>query len=382
MQASEFNVDISELKNQPGYQKTLRDNPQVLLKAKNVVGKVPGHGPRQGMLLFGHADKCPETYEWAKQHPEMTEIDGRFYGPGIADDVSGITAILSAVETYLQLGLKPRGDLLVASILGKQGGIFGTYGLMKRYGPLDAAIYVHPAESGGGLSELKIASLGSLEFIITLDGKGPTSTEPIEAVFSKSALSATDLGAFLLRGLQKWAVEQEQRYPHERLQTLAGQTLSLLAGRFISGTQNEVYKVARNCTIQGIVCFPPNARLETVRADFVQAFESLVKQNPWLSQGHAHLEWGDRIDQSCQSDENHPFMQMASQTIRAVTGKTPYLYYGHTASDIRYPLLYWKAQAFGVGPLAGDLTKETEWVDRKEYLDTIVAVAEMLKNAA
>jgi acetylornithine deacetylase len=382
MEVSEFKVDVSELKNQPGYQKTLRDNPQALLKAKNVVGKIAGHEPRQGMLLFGHADKRPETYEWAKLHPEMTEIDDRFYGPGIADDVSGITAMLSAVETYCQLKLKPRGDLFVASILGKQGGIFGTNGLMKRYGPLDAAIYVHPAESGDGLGELKIASLGSLEFIINLDGKGPDSTEPIEAVFSKSAISATDLGIFLLNGLQKWAAEQEQRYPHERLQALSGQTFSLLAGRFTSGTQNEVYQVARNCIIQGIVCFPPNARLETVRAEFVKAFETIVQQDPWLSQGHARLEWGDTIDQGCQSDENHPFMQMASQVIRELTGKTPSMYYGHTVSDIRYPLLYWKAQAFSLGPLAGNLAKENEWVDRKEYLDSIVAVTEILKNAA
>jgi len=49
-------------------------------------------------------------------------------------------------------------------------------------------------------------------------------------------------------------------------------------------------------------------------------------------------------------------------------------------SDIRYPLLYWKAQAFGIGPVCGDIGKESEWVDQKEYLDTIVAVTQMLKQ--
>ena len=382
IEVDEFNVDISELTNQPGYQKTLHEKPQALNMAKNVVGIIHGQGPRQGMLLFGHADKRPETFEWAKTHPDMEETGGRFYGPGIADDVSGITAMLGAVDTYLQLGIKPRGDLLIASILGKQGGIFGTFGLMKRYGPLDAAVYVHPAESGSGLAELKIASLGSLEFIITLEGKGPDSTESMEAIYSKTAISATDLGMSLLAGLQKWADEQSNRYQHKHLQELAGQSFSIVAGKFISGIQNEIYKVSRKCTIQGIVCFPPNAQLNTVRSDFIQVYEYLVKQDPWLSQGHACLEWGDTIDESCQSDENHPFMKMASNTLMAVKGKTPNMHYGHTTSDIRYPLLYWKAQAFGIGPLCGDIGKETEWVDRGEYLDTIVVVTEMLKNAA
>ena len=41
----------------------------------------------------------------------------------------------------------------------------------------------------------------------------------------------------------------------------------------------------------------------------------------------------------------------------------------------------WKANGFGLGPLAGDMRTETEYVDRKEYLDTIVVVTEILKNA-
>jgi hypothetical protein len=36
--------------------------------------------------------------------------------------------------------------------------------------------------------------------------------------------------------------------------------------------------------------------------------------------------------------------------------------------------------SFGIGPLCGDIGTESEWVDRKDYLDTIVAVTLMLRQ--
>ena len=381
LEVEKFLVDQDELKNQPANQKTLRENPESLQQAVNIVGKLKGEGPRHGVLLFAHADKQPETFEWAKEHPQMIERDGRLYGPGIADDVCGLTAMVSAVETYKRLGMNPQGDVLVASILGKQNGVFGTYGLMQRYGPLDAAIYIHPAESGDGLGELKMSSNGCLEFIIQVEGKEPDSTDPLQAIFSTTAVSAVQKTIFLYQGLLNWADDMRRKYRHTRLEELCNQSFSLAESRF-TGIAPVTYKMPTHCELCGTIVFPPNARYETVKNDFENIFIHLVQADAWLSQGHASLEWGDLMGESGQSDENSDFMQMATRAIQEVTGITPKYYYGHTTSDIRYPILYWNAQAFGVGPLAGDIAKKTEWVDRNDYLQSIIVVTEMLKHAA
>lgn len=99
MEVDQFTVDREELAGQPAYQRTLRKNPSALRSAPNVVGTLPGTGGEGGILLFAHADKRPETFEWAHEQPDMVEQEGCLYGPGIADDVSGISAMLSAVET-------------------------------------------------------------------------------------------------------------------------------------------------------------------------------------------------------------------------------------------------------------------------------------------
>lgn len=382
MQVEEYQVDISELHNQPANHKTLRENPAALVKGPNVIGRLPGKGPGKGILLFGHADKRPETYAWGKRKPEMVSRDGKLYGPGIADDVCGLASMLAAVETFRRLGMEQEGDLLVASILGKQMGVFGTYGLMKRYGPVEAAIYVHPAESGDGLGDLKIASLGNLEFIITIDGKFPSTSEPHHTIFSREAVSASQKGIAVLQKLHAWAEEKNVQYRHARVEQLTGQSFSLEESLFTAGVGQPVYEIPIRCEIHGMICFPPNAKLEEVQKEFCGVFDNLVNEDEWLNRGHARLEFGDLIGDSCASDEDSEFVKMAVKAIHDVTGKNPSFYYGHSVSDIRYPLLYWNAQAFGVGPLCGDIGRETEWVDEQEYLDTIVAVTEMMKHSA
>ena len=386
MQADEFEVAEKELLDQPSDRKMLRETPELLKRGINVVGKVPGKGSGGGgVLLFGHADKPPETYEWGKekQYSDLVESEGRLHGPGIADDVAGITALLGAVETFNRLGMEPQGDLLVASILGKQLGVFGTYGLVTRYGPVDGAIYMHPAESGNGLGDLKVTSLGMAEFIIHVEGKIPETSEPHQTIYSQTGVSAIEKGIYLFQGLHKWAEEMNKKpeLQHHELNKQVGQSFAISFGKFLCGEDNLVYHIPTECDLYGVINYPPETNLETMQAEFAKAYEELVKKDPWLSQNHVSMEWGDIITESSESDLNSEFIKTGFKAITDVTGKTPRLNYGHSCSDLRYPMLWWKAQGFGVGPTAGDMNTPTEWVDREEYMDTIITVTEILKHA-
>jgi acetylornithine deacetylase/succinyl-diaminopimelate desuccinylase-like protein len=390
LQVDEFTVDREELAHQPAYQKTLRENPSALRFGPNIVGRLTGQGVGRGTLLYAHPDKFPETFDWGRKHPDMVERDGRLFAPGIADDVAGVTAILGAVETFRRLGFEPRGDLMVASPLGKQLSVCGTYGLVTRYGPMDAAIYVHPRENGGALDDIHTTSSGVIEFLIQIHVQAPETTDQFQARYSRSTIRAVEKGVYLLQGLHEWAAEASKRYRHVGLEELIGQTVALLvstltAGKGTSaayGTENEGYGIPLRCVLEGMVCFPPGASLDTVQADFKETFARLVTQDPGLAQSHVQLEWGDMIGDSAEVDEESSLRQITRQVITEVTGREAYYYYGHSLSDTRYPMLYWNAPAIGVGPLCGDIGTEGEWVDRKDYLDTIVAVTLMLREIA
>lgn len=383
MEVEMFEVDPEELLEQPSQRKTLRENPSALNRGLNAVGRIPGKGPGSGVLLFGHADKPPVSYEWGKKHPDLIEDGHRLQGPGIADDVAGLTSMLGAVETYKRFGLEPEGDVLVASILGKQLGVFGTYGLVRRFGPVAGAIYMHPAESGNGLGDLKVASLGMAEFHITVDGKAPDTSEPHKTIYSRSGVSAIEKAIFLVEGIRQWSAEwaRKPEIQHPELEKAVGQSFAVSFGQFQSGSDNLVYEIPTRCVVKGAINFPPSVRLAEIQEDFEAAVNHLAQADPWLKENHVHLEWADVVCESCQADIDSDFVRVARQAITDVTGKTPAYNYGHSVSDLRYPFLWWGANGFGVGPLAGDMNTETEYVDRKEYLDTIMVVAEILRNA-
>lgn len=380
LQVEEFVVDREELAHQPAYQKTLRENPSALRFGPNIVGTLTGQGVGQGTLLYAHPDKFPETFDWGRKHPDMVERDGRLFGPGIADDVAGLTAMLSAVETFRRLGFEPRGDLMVASSLGKQTSVCGTYGLVTRYGPMDTAIYVHPHESGGWLNEIHMTSSGLIEFLIQIEVQAPETTDQFQARYSRSTVSAVEKGVYLFQGLHEWAGETTKRYRHAGLEELIGQTVALLVSSLTAGTENGDHGIPLRCMLEGTICFPPGASLNTVQADFKETFERLVTQDPGLAQSHVQLEWGDMIGESVQVDEESSLLHIARQVLTDVTGKEAYYYYGFELSDTRYPMLYWNAPCIGVGPRCGDIGTESEWVEREDYLDTIVAVTLMLRQ--
>ena len=376
-EAEAFKVDFEEVKAQPAYRKTYSNRFTESEGPRNVLARLNPLA-QDGILFYAHADKHPATFEYGKKHPELSETEERFFGAGLADDVSGIAAMVSALKVYLEMGYTPKKQIMVASILGKEGGVFGTYGLMNRFGPLGAAVYLHPAESGGGLGELKIASNGLLEFTISVEGKPPESTEVHQSIFSKSAVSAVEKAMFIHQRLQEWAEIQSQNYHHAEVENMAGQSFAITIGKLSGGRQNEVFEIPLSCEMSGTLCFPPNAQLEIVKEDFVSELNEIAETDAWLSDGHWQVDFGDRIAESAESDPDSNILRRSAGLVKEYTGRVPTYFYGHSMSDIRYPLLFWRAQAFGIGPLSGDLGKEVEWVDKKEYFLSIAILADMM----
>jgi len=159
-----------------------------------------------------------------------------------------------------------------------------------------------------------------------------------------------------------------------------GQSFAVSFGRFLSGSDNLVYEIPKQAVLQGAVNFPPSVKLAPVQKDFEEAVKHMAEADPWLKQGHVHLEWGDVISESCEADIESEFVRIGRKAITDVTGKVPRYNYGHSVSDLRYRSVvegkWLRRRAPG-----RDMNSETEYVDRKEYLDTISVVAEILKNA-
>ena len=379
LRTEEFRVDLGELRSQPACRRMLEHEPASLHRGTNVVGILGDPNAADGLLLYAHADKFPQSYDWARECSAPETRDGRIVGPGVADDVAGVVAMLSAVETCRRLGLEPRRPLLCGSLLGKQLSVLGTFGLMKRYPPMANSIYVHPPESGDGLNEIHHSSNGVVEFRIEVEGRPPETKDPFHVIYDRGAINAVEAAMFIAHGLQTWAAEAAERYRYPPLEEETGRSIGLLVSRMGTEGADDVLQVSMKCIIEGVVCFPPSGRLDSIRREIQSAIDSTVEAHPRLTPHSVTLQWGDNIGEACATRESSPLVHAAQRALECATGRPPRFTYAYSLSDIRYPLLYWGAQVIGIGPRAGGLATKGEWVDHREYMKTIAVVTALMR---
>lgn len=144
----------------------------------SVIGHLPADGGGgRSLILFGHPDGEPvsRTDEWSKDPFAAEIIDGRIYGWGVADDLMGVAAGVCALDVLAERGTKLKGDVMMCSTPSKRNanGVTAVMQNMELAGTADAAVYLHPAESGAGLREIKALASGQLKFKITVCGSPP-----------------------------------------------------------------------------------------------------------------------------------------------------------------------------------------------------------------
>lgn len=373
---SEFEATESTLIDQPAYRPTLDEDPDAVRTGTNVVGEF-FDDRSSSLLLYAHADTDPIAAEHVRSGHGIEETHDRIIAPGIADDVSGLTAILSALEVVATIAAKPSHAVTVASILGKQCGVAGTHELVRHHEPTDGAVYVHPAESGTGLSEVKVGSNGVFEFEVMVRGVQPETNELHHTLFAEPGANPLSVAARLGGHLEEWSSSVDDQYPHPAVKELAGRSAGVLLGG-LDVDETAVYRVPDACRLRGVVSFPPGAPLEAIQEAFEETVASFVVDEPNLSTDRVTVEWGDLVADAAETDLNAPVATRTAAVLESVTGRSPSWYYGHAASDIRYPMQYWGTEALGFGPRAGDMGEPTEWVDRSEYLETVTALARLL----
>lgn len=305
---------------------------------EGLVSVVASRGEGPGILLFAHIDtELPDPGDgWGTDPYRATEIGGRIHGVGAADDKAGVVSVLAAARVLVPHLEGVR--LVVGLVHGKLGGGLGTLPAMERVGEVDAAVYCHPAETGRGMAQFKIATRGFFNIRIETAGRRPppveirtpNSEDPREGVNALERLRG------VLDAVDRWADREDLMCSVNRLSAGVGPTVlpehAVAEGAvwFRRGTFTEVYE-----------------RLATVAMEAGASSTALfgVRSNP------------------AEVPSDHPLAGLTAQAVRAETGDSPRVYPAHVASDIRFPIRCLGAPAVGFGALAGNFYGPDEWVD-------------------
>jgi acetylornithine deacetylase/succinyl-diaminopimelate desuccinylase family protein len=238
------------------------ETPEAAPGRPNVVARW-GTGRRPVLLLTGHMDTVPPGEGWTRD-PFGAEIEGgRLYGRGACDMKAGLAAALAAVVDLRRGGGEPRGDVVVAAVVGEEEDSTGTLALLDDAAVADGAVLAEPTRL-----ELVRSNRGLVNYRLTFTGESAHAASP-------------QLGRNAIVAAAEVIVELEH---------LAGQLAAnphpsfgppnLTVGTIRGGTRP--YVVPDRCVIEVDRRVNPGESAAIVRAEAEAALARVRERIPWL----------------------------------------------------------------------------------------------------
>lgn len=331
----------------------------------NVIGW-PTNSQGKQFAMFSHIDTHSMDDGWETEPFEPVIVDNRLYGLGTSDDKGGVAAMLVAAAALAEAG---ESLPVIMSLHGKGGGSRGSLPVFDRLSKADhsigAVLYVHPAETGRGLNDIKNAVQGVLDVELSVTGwRAP----PMEVGSPDS--SAWEDGGNALDTC--W-----QALEHLRASAFAGVLFNI--GKMSGG--DRIGSVADEVTASFRLKFDGSNTwvdlLASARAE-LNAFEKTLPAS--ANEYKFDLKTvGFRTNPGA-ADWEAPVSQVLRNSIEDVTGRAPDAYPNHYAGDIRYPIRLLGVPAYGIGSIGGNFYGPNEWVDVDDLVKLVAVLIQTLSE--
>ena len=325
----------------------------------NVIGWPENAASRQ-FAMFSHIDTHSMDDGWNTEPFTPVIQDNRMYGLGTSDDKGGVAAMLVAATA-----LAEKGETLpvVMSLHGKGGGSRGSLPVFDRLSGtqhgIGAVLYVHPAETGRGLDDIKNAVLGVCDFELSVNGwRGPLmEIGSIDSPEWGEGGNALDMCWQVLERLRRSAFSDVQfnlgvMDGGDRVGSVADQASARFRLKFDGeSTWTGLLESAREAI----------AELRGEPGFDDERYEIMI--NPV----------GYRTNPGA-ADWDAPVSRVLRDSIESVKGRAPSSYPNHYAGDIRYPIRLLGVPAYGIGSLGGNFYGPNEWVDIDDLVNLVAVL--------
>jgi acetylornithine deacetylase len=331
----------------------------------NVVGW-PESPQGNQYAMFSHIDTHTMDTGWETKPLTPTNVGNRVYGLGTSDDKGGVAAMLVAAAILAEAG---ESLPVVMSLHGKGGGSRGSLPVFDRLSKTEhqigAVLYVHPAETGRGLNDIKNAVQGVLDLELSVAGwRAP----PME-VGSPDSSAWEDGGNALDTCWQ--AIE--------RLRSSAFADVDLNVGVLNGG--DRIGSVADKATARFRLKFDGEHTWGELLAAAESELDALAKS---LQKADRSYEFnldtvGFRTNPGA-ADWDAPVSRVLRESITDVTGRAPDAYPNHYAGDIRYPIRLLGVPAYGIGSVGGNFYGPNEWVDMDDLVKLVAVLVQTMSE--
>lgn len=341
---------------------------QVAPNRFNVIGKWRGAGNGPSFMYNGHMDTNPAGEGWTKD-PLGGEADDEFvYGIGISNMKSANASFLHAVEVLRETGFKPKGDLIVAYVVGELQGGIGTLKLLESGYRADYFVVGEP-------TELTLLTRHAASFVFEIWVYGSTRhlskrEEGVDAIAKMESILPK------LRELKFSGAESDEVRELNRVHV--GVIRGAMSREFLEWRPQQL---ADTCMIRGAGRFGKGQTLESALKDLEAFLQKITKNDPAF-RAEVTLVTKDRVFMPpFWSDPASKPAQSLAKAHEAITGTkpkigahTPAKFFGSDAAHL--------AAAGMTGLLYGPGGKYNTMPDERVAIDEMVIASKAYARTA
>lgn len=270
-----------------------------------VVGIWAGNGSGRSLLLNGHVDVVKPGPGWSKDPFGGEIINNKVYGRGASDMKGGVAAMIMALKVLKSLNLRPKGRILLETVVDEENGINGSLAGLLRGHTADACINCEASDL-----DIQRAHSGIMEFFLHVYGQ-PT---PISR--KDNAVSPIDKGYRLVQAMMD--LESILRVTHNH-PLFPGGSMNIYVTSFHSGIQTTV--LPDEAVIGGMVRMLPGMKAEETRRLVEQYVARVAARDPFMRQRPPKFRWKGLYAESMEVSEDNPLVVCLKESFSRVTGR-------------------------------------------------------------
>jgi len=235
----------------------------------------------------------------------------RLYGRGSLDMKSGVITCVHALKAILDAGLRPRGTVLLQSVVEEEaGGGAGTLATLLRGHRADALLNAEPFHR-----TIVIGQPGVMLFRVHVHGK------TAHAAYSQHGVNAIGKALFIYEALVALDAERADRWRDPFFGALSDRAVNLNIGALRAGDWPST--VAGRAEMDCRIAFIPPQTMGDVRREVEARIAEAVASDPWLREHPPTVEWFGWQAEPWRQDATHPFVSTLAEVTELVTGTPP-----------------------------------------------------------
>jgi len=329
----------------------------------NIIGLLPGDSASPSIILNGHVDVVsPEPIQAWRHDPWGAEVEGdKMFGRGTGDMKAGLLANFFALKGILKAGVKPKGTVMLQSVIDEEaGGGGGTLACLKEGYTADGMICTEPHNLN-----ITIAHAGVNYFRVRVLGK--TSHAGLAHLGVNAIGKMYPIYQALVDLDEKRG--REVRFP--LFEKGSGRSCHINIGTMKAGDWPS--NVAGSAEMECRIGFIPGEKMDNIKNMIENMVRDVSQKDPWLQEHPPKVEWFGWHADPWSQDPNHPFVQSFKKAAESVLGREVEFIGRAGGIDSRFSQ-YFNMAAACTGPGAGNIHGIDEYVE----IPSVIQVAQVL----